>query len=457
MTKKLLIYFFLLFSAFSVKAQFEVNYPEFLGDGVGDTLPSYVIYIFNFSVIIVGLIIFGSLIYGGFLYITSFGDPGKFQIAKKRILSAFLGAAILLSAFLVFNIIDPTLINIDPGQVDPVSSQMEPGFYICERGGNNNADINDLHVRISAYTILSQQIINQLIEGGYEYQDRKDLFDQRDTQKDAILTITGQHNCRRLSSSLPTPAALRFTITRTSIIYFIPVVRQPTPEERDEGQTTAIAEFPYGLIFHSVHNFQRRCRILDNVFMGSVPMHSYVLNNWPLWENWFGYERQIRAITLFEKTEPNLNNYVTLYSNINHDDPRFHSDEEKKIDFYLRTGIEAANNFLGYQDYGLDRNLRSIKFSGSNIFVVISSNAKRTGSWVPGMNEAFYEDELTFCGVINQDIYNLSGHPAIGTICYGAQRLHGTDTIYQHQEEQVSEGRGGPCARRIQLIDGIIL
>ena len=58
----------------------------------------------DLSVIASYLILF-YVMYGGFLYITSSGDPGKAASGKKTLIHAFIGLAIVISAYTIFSAI----------------------------------------------------------------------------------------------------------------------------------------------------------------------------------------------------------------------------------------------------------------------------------------------------------------------------------------------------------------
>jgi hypothetical protein len=73
-------------------------------------LPDYIVAIFNFSLMIVGIVVFGALLYGGFRWLTSAGNPAALSDAKDQIFSALLGLIILFSAWLILNTINPELV-----------------------------------------------------------------------------------------------------------------------------------------------------------------------------------------------------------------------------------------------------------------------------------------------------------------------------------------------------------
>ncbi len=55
--------------------------------------------------VIAAYLVLGYVIYGGYLYIFTAGDPGKVASGKKTLLHAFLGLAIVMSAYLIMSTI----------------------------------------------------------------------------------------------------------------------------------------------------------------------------------------------------------------------------------------------------------------------------------------------------------------------------------------------------------------
>lgn len=102
-----------IFSGSFVFAQrdLEIDYPGFVVPTSGrNVLPAFIIWLFNFSISIAGLIAFGSLIYGGLRYVTSVGSPSALDEAKSQILAGILGLVILLSSYLILTAINPQLV-----------------------------------------------------------------------------------------------------------------------------------------------------------------------------------------------------------------------------------------------------------------------------------------------------------------------------------------------------------
>ncbi len=130
-TKVFLLSFLVVFlfsiSLFSmVSAQdLEIDYPDVGGQTpttVQDGLPVYAQYIFKFALAISGFIILFALISGGLSYILSAGNPSKLKEARARMTSAFLGAIILFSSYIILVTINPSLVILDFGPLTPADA-----------------------------------------------------------------------------------------------------------------------------------------------------------------------------------------------------------------------------------------------------------------------------------------------------------------------------------------------
>lgn len=107
----------------------EINYPqlpgaqppqEFLQTApLEQHLSLYVLYFFNLIIWIAGIIALGALIYAGILYLTSTGKPEKVLAAREQITQAFLGIIILLSSYLILNILNPQLTTVQLPKLEP--------------------------------------------------------------------------------------------------------------------------------------------------------------------------------------------------------------------------------------------------------------------------------------------------------------------------------------------------
>jgi hypothetical protein len=123
--KKKLFIFFLLLLIFLLGANFifaqrelELGYPEVPGTETPTTessLPDYIKYVFNFSILIAGLVAFGALVLGGIKYLTSAGSATAIKGAKDQIFAGILGLIILLSSYFILTTINPQLTVLQLG------------------------------------------------------------------------------------------------------------------------------------------------------------------------------------------------------------------------------------------------------------------------------------------------------------------------------------------------------
>ena len=98
----------------------EVDYPAIPGappPSETTLLPEYIKYLYNFSIVIAGLIAFFSLVYGGFRYLISAGQPLAMADARSQITAGVIGLAIILASFLLLITINPqlTILKLDKG------------------------------------------------------------------------------------------------------------------------------------------------------------------------------------------------------------------------------------------------------------------------------------------------------------------------------------------------------
>ena len=136
----LVVLLFFFYSSFSVvEGSLEIGYPEIGGEAPTEEtrLPEYIKYIFNFSVIIAGILAFAVMVYGGIVYLISAGDPTKISDAKSRMFGGIVGLVLLLMTYLILITINPELAILKEMELlKPVT-----GVYLCEN--NADCDIDD--------------------------------------------------------------------------------------------------------------------------------------------------------------------------------------------------------------------------------------------------------------------------------------------------------------------------
>lgn len=73
--------------------------------------------------VIAAYLVLGYVIYGGYLYIFSSGDPGKVSAGKKTLTQAFIGLAIVMSAYLIMSTIRIVLLGGNKALTDCVTNE----------------------------------------------------------------------------------------------------------------------------------------------------------------------------------------------------------------------------------------------------------------------------------------------------------------------------------------------
>ena len=117
--KKAFLLLVLLFLPLSVSAALNLTYPQFPGapninDPAQQTLTGIVAWLYVFIVGISGLAAFVMIVWGGIQWMTSQGNPTATNEAKDKIQKALLGLLLVLSSFLILQIINPELTLLKP-------------------------------------------------------------------------------------------------------------------------------------------------------------------------------------------------------------------------------------------------------------------------------------------------------------------------------------------------------
>ncbi len=149
-------------------ARAAISFPTFSG-GIGD----FVSQLYNFAIAVVGLAVFVQFLRAGFVYLYAAGNAGQTSHAKEIMQNAVLGAILLLSAYLILNVINPDLVNVGlfqlpsglpsetiaPGNPKPPTTTVDPkqarillGNAGITSGGVDLTGITDFTVQQLIYT-----------------------------------------------------------------------------------------------------------------------------------------------------------------------------------------------------------------------------------------------------------------------------------------------------------------
>ena len=124
------VFVLFILASFGFAQKPEVVYPEIpdavTPKSVKTFLPAYIRYLFNFAIVIAGLVAFASLVYGGFRYLTSAGNPVAISDAKSQITAGILGLILILGSYLLLTTINPQLVILKTGKME-----IQKGVILC--------------------------------------------------------------------------------------------------------------------------------------------------------------------------------------------------------------------------------------------------------------------------------------------------------------------------------------
>jgi hypothetical protein len=126
----------LLFACFSLVYALEIEYPAVKGQQPpkeATDFPEYVKYIFNFSIIITGVVAFWVLVSSGFTILTSPDQTETIKSAKNKMIGAFVGIVFLLGSYLLLTTINPNFFSLSLNPLKPAT-----GIYLYNSKGEKD-------------------------------------------------------------------------------------------------------------------------------------------------------------------------------------------------------------------------------------------------------------------------------------------------------------------------------
>lgn len=90
---------------------------------------AFVANLYQFALMIGGVLAFGVIVYGGVKYMTSSGNPSGQGDAKEWIEAALLGLLLLAGAYFILYIVNPQLVNLNlpaPSSLPQTNIQSPP-------------------------------------------------------------------------------------------------------------------------------------------------------------------------------------------------------------------------------------------------------------------------------------------------------------------------------------------
>ena len=370
----LILFLFFLLSDFALAVEeraLELKYPIIPGATTPETvatgLPEYANYIFQFAVVIIGLIIFGVLVYNGIIYLTSAGDPTKMTDARTGIFAGFLGAIILFSAYLIFHTINPQLTILKMEEVPVLKPIVYPGIYICAK------KVDDI-----------EGVLNKYLQG-----------DRVEAVKD-LRKIIEDFTCLKANFS---GNFENFEVSPDNNTFFV-IPTEESKYDSDKATTTTKYVSEYGLILHEKDNFSGRCFLAfqenDKIYASSSKEEFK-----PISGNFDKLPFKARSFTLFKKPDPEpapAAKGVILYSCFSYD-PTGCAKDVKFNEAPFDTGgadmRQVTKSGLGE----LAQNTRSVKIDPKGSFLALI------------FDEDNFETNSNKCEVISINVVDLTQHP----------------------------------------------
>ncbi len=103
------------------------------------SISSYILRLYQFGLMISGLVALGVIMYGAVLYTLSAGNVASKEEGKEWMKSAIYGVVLLFGAYLILYTINPNLVKIGNPEIEPVNLQLyeQLPIFVPDGPGNN--------------------------------------------------------------------------------------------------------------------------------------------------------------------------------------------------------------------------------------------------------------------------------------------------------------------------------
>src|SRR3989338_8771646 len=91
-----------------------------------ENLGQFIKSLFNLGIGFVGLAVFIQFFRAGITYLMAAGNAGDTHHAKEMMQNAVLGAILLLSSYLILNVINPDLVRVDIFNLNDIANKIGP-------------------------------------------------------------------------------------------------------------------------------------------------------------------------------------------------------------------------------------------------------------------------------------------------------------------------------------------
>jgi len=228
--------FLLVFICFSFVYALEGEYPEAGGVKPDETttLPQYIVYLFNFSIAIAGIVAFGVIVWSGIKILTSPDDPETRKDAKTKIIGALLGIIILLSSYLILTTINPQWIMIGLGEpLKPVT-----GIYLINSKGEKEYITQDapkitFDANLLEFLSTKDELLSVFIYGGELYQGTETEVPNPKVSSSSTV-----------QSSIPTPKSIALIWNRPGV-YLYPKTNYESRPRFFNGSVMNLSDYDF--------------------------------------------------------------------------------------------------------------------------------------------------------------------------------------------------------------------
>lgn len=169
-------------------------------------LAELVAYFYEWGMVIGIILFFAFLLWGAWEYLTSIGNPAKIKNAKRRMTSAFFGVLLLLSSYLILNIINPELTTIQkvnapnvPVGLYEFQSQMFSEEDMCEftfttTQEKESEKIEKTHFMIPGMKILTDDVFPTESHACVPEKDENKILEVRENKESRYMVLVRRIN-----------------------------------------------------------------------------------------------------------------------------------------------------------------------------------------------------------------------------------------------------------------------
>ena len=411
MKKNKKIFFILILTLFLVsflstfclaQRELEVEYPEVRGEKPGPetTLPGYVRYIFNFSLIIAAIAAFAVAVYGGFRYLTSAGAPAAMTDAKSWIFGGILGLVILLCSYLI-------LITINPELISPQEISLEPviGIYLINDATGEKEYFADSQDKIS-FEATSIEFISPASELYSVFVSVNEEFDVDEDDEDVVREIENPGSRTPVPLPINNLQSVFFFPYKLGVYLYakenygtppVPRVYQASSDylENFNDKTRSIkikdsgdTQWSFGVVLHEDSDFGGKCAIAVHSFKNIEDTVGEIA------------KKETSSITIFNRTEAereSANNIITLYEDEKYEGSSIIFEFPQGSYGFWKEDFTTLNFSDGSKN--INDEITSLKIDG-NLMVVLYEHKNHKGKcsvFFPPGDKSFRDDQIGQC------------------------------------------------------------